>query len=446
MKKIIYLLLTCFLFSCVKHDVDLVFDQLPEARMLARNKELQNKLSESPGWKGFLRTSLLGTGYGFYMTFDSSKGQVTMYSDWNSTYATTPKTSSYSIIYEMNTTLVFDTYNYITILQDPNSSVNGGNLSTGLRSDIEFAYIRSTNDTIVLQGKHYSNYLYLVKATTTEATKYANGSYSSSITTMSRYFSDHANSYFPLSYNGNDVKVGIVDLNTDTKSIIVAAKVGDSVASAITSFGFSIDGAYFTNAFTILGKTFIALRYKDDGSMYIVDNEGNEFKMLQNTSPLFTLQDIFGYNKIFNSIYNYGPGTLASQAPLPTGVTSGFNSVYNNMLTRFSLGARFIDTVDFRFVNSTSAYITIWYWSGTTHFSADASFNYTYANNVLTLTNYIPSASNTNWTTRITEIGSFATWWQGGPFNVNWVSSPSIPGIYQVANPSSFYYGRLRKR
>lgn len=454
MKKIIYLLFTCFLFSCVKHDVDLVFDELPEARMLARNQELQNKLSESPGWKAFLRTSLNGTGYGFYMTFDSSKEQVTMYSDWNSTYAVTPKTSTYRIVFEMNTTLIFDTYNYISIMQDPNASVNGGSSSTGLRSDIEFAYIRSTSDTVVLQGKHYSNYLYLVKASTAEATKYTNGSYATAISSFKTYFDSHINNYIPITYGGSEIKMGIA-IGSSSKTISFTGKSGDSTVSGSTSYGYSIDGVYFTNAITILGTTYIAIRYKDDGYMYILDSAGNETKILQNATPLLAMSDLFGYNKTYNSIYSYGTayssGNAAVSASLPTGVTSDFNTEYSGLISRFVATSRYIDTVEFRLSSSTTALVRIWYWSGSTHYLADASFSYTYINGVITLSNYTASVSNTNWTTRITQIGSFLTWLQSGPFNADWVTStttgsPTLGGLYKSSKTTDFYYGRVRKQ
>ncbi len=453
MKKLIYILFTCFLFGCVKHDVDLVFDELPEARMLARNQELQNKLSESPGWEAFLRTSLNGTGYGFYMTFDSSSGQVTMYSDWSTAYATTPKISTYRIIYEMNTTLTFDTYNYISIMQDPNASVNGGSSSTGLRSDIEFAYIRSTADTIVLKGKHYSNYLYLIKASTSNATKYTNGGYATAISSFNSYFNSHSNNYVVMAYNGSDVKMGVT-IASSSKTLSFMGKSGDSTISGSTSYGYAIDGVYFTDAITILGKTYIAIRYKEDGYMYIVDSEGKEYQILQNATPLLAMSDLFGYNKTYNSIYSFGTAYSSSNAAvsasLPTGVTSDFNTEYNGLISRFAANSRYVDTVEFKLSSSTTALVRIWYWSGSTHYLADASFTYTYINGVITLSNYTESVSNTNWTTRITQIGSFVTWLQSGPFNANWVTSttsgsPTLAGLYKTTKATDFYYGRVRK-
>ncbi|HRN47192.1 MAG TPA: hypothetical protein PKW69_04085, partial [Niabella sp.] len=95
--------------------------------------------------------------------------------------------------------------------------------------------------------------------------------------------------------------------------------------------------------------------------------------------------------------------------------------------------------------------VKIWYWSGTTHFLADASFNYTYVDGTITLTNYTPAYSNANWTTRIAQIGSFVNWLQSGPFKADWVSSsipgsPTLAGLYKKDQPNNFFYGRVRKQ
>lgn len=451
MKKLTYLFLLISLAGCVKHDVSLVFDKLPEERMKERNAELQSKLLEGAnGWKAFLRTSAQGSGFGFYMKFNKD-GEVQMYSDWNNSSAVTLKASTYRIMYVMNTQLSFDTYNYISIMQDPQGSINGGSTPNGLQSDIEFEYIRSSADTILLRGKKYQNYLYLMKASASEATQYSNGAYTTAISSFNNYFVTHNNNYFLLNVGGTDIKVGITFDVAGKKSTVQAKKPDNNIVADTRGYGYSIDGAYFTDAIQILGYKIIFIKMKDANTLVAIDENGKEYPILQNPTPLTDFADMFGSTKTYNSIYCYGvayPSTAS--ATLPTGVTSDFNTEFNALITRFSSTSRYIDTLEFRLSNSTTALVRIWYWSSSTHYLADASFTYTYTNGTITLSNYNASVSNGNWTSRITQIGSFLTWLQSGPFKADWVasttpSSPTLGGLYKTSAPSDFMYGRLRK-
>lgn len=449
MKKLLYLFLVASLAGCVKHKVDLVFDKLPEERMLERNAELQNKLLEGTnGWKAFLRTSAAGNGYGFYMKFNKD-GEVLMYSDWNNPSSATAKTSTYRVMYVMNTQLSFDTYNYISIMQDPQTSVNGGALGSGLQSDIEFEYIRSSADTVILRGKKYRNYLYMMKASASEAIQYSSGGYATAITNFNTWFTTHSNNYFVVNTGNTDIKVGITFAGKT--STVQGKKADNSITSDTRGYGYSIDGVYFTDAIQILGVKVIAVKWKTTDTLVAIDENGKEYPILQNPTPLTDFADMFGSTKTYNSIYCYGvayPSTAS--ATLPTGVTSAFNSEFNGLISRFSGTSRDIDTLEFRLSNSTTALVRIWYWSGSTHYLADASFTYTYENGVITLSNYTPSVSNGNWTSRITQIGSFLTWLQSGPFKADWVasstpSSPTLGGLFKTSSNNDFMYGRLRK-
>src|SRR5690606_12260500 len=142
MKKIYYLFCAMITMSCSKNETIDVFDELPEERIGKKLEELQDKLLESPyGWNASLPTSGSG-GYGFYMDFHEDQ-TIDMFADLNVETAGVKGTSTYRIKWVMYPTLLFDTYNYITMLQDPASGVYGGVSGSGLKSDIEFEYIRS---------------------------------------------------------------------------------------------------------------------------------------------------------------------------------------------------------------------------------------------------------------------------------------------------------------
>jgi hypothetical protein len=447
-QNLIYSLIVavCLFTACKKQGVENVFDKLPEERMAERNQELRTKLTENiHGWKAFLRTSANGGGYGFFMKFNQDE-TVTMYSDWDDNSAVQGVNSTYSIRFIMNTSLIFDTYNYITIMQDPQKSANGGTQPNGLQSDIEFEYLRSSADTVILRGKKYQNYLYLLKATASESSSYGNGGFLSTINQFKDYFITHSNNYISLDYAGASIKMGIL-FDYNLKTVEVQGKLAEGkFGSNKQGFGFSIDGGFFINPIEFADNKFIAIKFKNANSLVLIDDKGKEYPIVQNPVPLTELREIFGSgsNKTYNSIY-------LVDGKRPSGVTSAFNSVYDGVISRFQGTSRTVDTLEIRLSNSNTALVRLWYLSGTSRFLADASFNYTLsADGTLTFSNYIPAASNANWTTRITQIGNLVDWLQSGPFKIDWVASteagaPNYGGLYRIADPESFYYGYLRK-
>jgi hypothetical protein len=135
---------------------------------------------------------------------------------------------------------------------------------------------------------------------------------------------------------------------------------------------------------------------------------------------------------------------------LPAGVTSGFNTAYQACVTKFAAMNPKRTLVDVRFVltNSTTATVITRNNNGTSTFIANASFQYTYNNGIITLSNPVYDG---NWAARTAQLidiqNYFAT---GGPFKVDYVQSSNtsvtgLGGLYRVADNTSFFYGTLRK-
>src|SRR5689334_6970289 len=134
MKKIISFLLIISLgaaFSgCTKKSFVNAFDESPEERMAAQIKLVEDALTTAEnGWIGMLPTGI-GGGYGFYMSFDKDKF-VNMVADLVDTTASKIRKSQYRVKADMGAALVFDTYTYITLLNDPDNSAFGGNTKDG---------------------------------------------------------------------------------------------------------------------------------------------------------------------------------------------------------------------------------------------------------------------------------------------------------------------------
>ena len=309
MKKIIYILSIGLLLisSCSKPEVEPLFDKLPEERMLERNAELTGVLlGGENGWKAFLKTSLRGGGYGFYMDFDD-QNKVTMVADWDDESAKTPKESTYRVQYISNSTLIFDTYTYITILQDPNNVHNGGTQKEGLQSDIEFEYTKMSGDTVFLTGRKYRNTLYLIKATEAEQQSYSDGVYDGAVNKTKNLFATS----FPrivLDDGGEQKKIEIgISNNSKLISSDYLAQEG-SIISSNTGFAFTLDGLYFVDNLVSEGIRFAGLRWKGD-DVVVYDVLGREYAVEQGAEPGIPLDILLGVKyKLQAKLKTINPG------------------------------------------------------------------------------------------------------------------------------------------
>lgn len=185
MKKILLPVLTLMvLFTACKKETNRIFSESFDERINSSLAKYQAVLTDAPyGWKAFITTDHGNGGtYSFYMRFNDSN-QVTMLSDFDTSFAVTPKTSGYRIRQQQQPTLIFDTYSYVHILADPNenavifSNVNNGAIGQGLLSDFEFIINPETltGNTIRLTGKVNGAELVMIKATQQEANTFLNG-------------------------------------------------------------------------------------------------------------------------------------------------------------------------------------------------------------------------------------------------------------------------------
>jgi hypothetical protein len=185
MKKVLSLLLsaTVFFTACKKTD-DRIFKETFDERINGSLAKYQSILTKAPnGWKVLITTNQGNGGtYSFYMKFNDSN-RVTMVSDFDTSFAATPKTSGYRLRQQQQPTLIFDTYSYVHILADPNenaviySNVNGGPVGQGLLSDFEFIINPNefASDTLKLTGKVNGARLSMVKANAEEAAVFLGG-------------------------------------------------------------------------------------------------------------------------------------------------------------------------------------------------------------------------------------------------------------------------------
>jgi hypothetical protein len=448
MKKILYFFMALLIISgCKKSSFVSDFDQKPEERMAESITSVTNTLISAPnGWIATLPTNA-GGAYGFYMTFDANQN-VTMYADLNDNTAKTLGKSTFRVKAVLGTELIFDTYNYISMLSDPNNSVFGGAGNTGFKSDVEFTYLRSTADSIFFIGKNYRQTLAMVKATTAQKAAYTAEGLKTSSDKLKSFFATTQNPYIEVGAGSSIIKAG---LSVNFTNVLASGKRttltgiladGTTVVSATNKIALTTDGISMTSGGLVFqGVTLVKFAWKDATTLAMYDAAGKEYIIKSSPVPLTALPLLFG----FPSSYTYRKITISSTG-LPTGVSSGFTAVYNSMVSKFAATNRSISSTTFTLTSNSVFEVAVNYISGTSAFVASATYGYTRNGDVITLDNN--PVGNVNWPTRANEIKPLADYMLTGPFRIDWVTSTtpnvgSLGGLYRTADASSFIYGTL---
>lgn len=307
-------------FACKKDTYVAQFDKLPQERMSEQMTLVKNLLiGAENGWIGTLTTGL-GGGYGFYMNFDADEF-VNMYADLTDASASTAQKSQYRIRQDMGAALTFDTYNYISILNNPETSAFGGNIREGLRSDIDFIYDRSSKDSILFIGKRYRQKFILVKATAAQKAKYLNGEYKPAIDLIKKFFTDNPNAYIEVD-NGQKVSVepnAGNSLNAGKRITLTAIMANDAIVSASAKFAYTIDKmAILDSGLKFSGITFDRVAWKSAGILAMYDVNGREYIINNSPTPLLPLYKLWGskYNGMLSNFKTIYPGTSAKGAEI----------------------------------------------------------------------------------------------------------------------------------
>lgn len=337
-KPFLYLLTFTVLsfLACRRDSYVAAFEQLPQERAAEQIALVKEKLTQAPnGWIAVTPTGL-GGGFGFYMKFDEN-GFVNMYADMNDSTATKVRQSQYRVRQDMGTALTFDTYNYITLLNDPTPGVFGGNIREGFRSDIDFIYDHSTADSIVFIGKRYRQIFSLVKATPEQETLYNAGSYKNFINQIKSFFTANPNAYFDYDNIKIAIEPNLGNSLAAGKRISLSALYGDSIASATAKYAFTVDQMSILNGGVNFSNTFFnRISWKDANTLAVKDVAGKEYIVKNNATPLLPLYKLWGskYTGMLSNFKTIYPGTSAAGADL-------LNTFHNRLASRPPLSFAF---------------------------------------------------------------------------------------------------------
>lgn len=337
MKKIhLFSIVTLFaliFWGCKKDSYVAKFDQLPQERIGAQIDLVKNALTGSEnGWIATLPTGS-GGGYGFYMNFDT-EGFVKMVADLTNASSLTEEKSQYRVKQDMGAALSFDTYSYISILNNPESGAFGGTIRDGFKSDIDFIYDRSSDDSLIFIGKRYRQTFTLVKATAQQKAKYQNSEYGTTIDDFKSFFIDNPNAYFETD-NGLKVAVepnGTNSLNAGKRVTFTSILPDDAIVSVTAKFAYTISKMDILDSGLVFNDNyFVRIAWKDAETMAVYDINNKEYILKNNPTPLLPLYKMWGskYNGMLSNFQTIYPGTTEKGADI-------LNFFHNNMLNAYT--------------------------------------------------------------------------------------------------------------
>jgi Domain of unknown function (DUF4302) len=270
-KNLFYIFLIIIAVSSCRKDDTSVFNQSPDERIKETLGKYQSALTGSTaGWNATVTT---GTGsiYHFYFRFNDSN-RVFMYADISLETATVLKESSYRLKAIQQPSLIFDTYSYLHILADPNSSVNGGIDGAGLVSDFEFSLDTLTTDSIRLTGSINSTKLTLKKATQQDLDDWQNGKWAKVLSFQN--IGKIQNYFKRMNIGGKDYEIR-VDLVARTITFTWIDGSGN-LQQFTTGYNYSADGIAFTTPFNTGSQTINGLEIVSwDASNFILNVKVN---------------------------------------------------------------------------------------------------------------------------------------------------------------------------
>ena len=270
-KNLFYFFLILIVIASCRKDDKSVFNKSPDERIKETLGKYQTALTGAPaGWNATITT---GTGgiYHFYFRFNDSN-RVFMYADINLETATVLKESSYRLKALQQPSLIFDTYSYLHILADPNSSVNGGIVGAGLVSDFEFSLDTLTTDSIRLTGSINSAKVALKKATQQDLDDWQNGRWAKVLAFQN--IGKIQNYFKRITIGGKEYEIQV---NLVTRTITFTWVDGSGNTQQFTTgYNYSAGGIAFTAPFNTGTQTINGLEIVSwDASNFILNVKVN---------------------------------------------------------------------------------------------------------------------------------------------------------------------------
>lgn len=435
------LFIVSFITGC-KKDSDPIFEDSDTRLAKALALDQQLLLEPANGWKATIYPKG-GKGYMLYFKF-TAEGKVTMLSDFNNETATVPSVSSYRLKALQRPTLIFDTYNYIHLLSDPDGTVNGGTTGTGLKSDFEFVVISKSNngDTVKMEGIANGNPLTLVKLTGAESAKILAGNIKTRMDENATYV--NATKYPYLQFS-DDVKAALT-IDPATKSVKLSYLDDKNVAvNASVTYAVALNGLTLSSALTYKNVSFNELLWDATGKVYYINANNSRINVQNSTFPLIPFDLLLGYGKDYKTI-EYNPALL--------GGTMGaeFDATYANTVAAFkalTTSKRQLNYMRLTFSADNVVQLRFNY-TTTQDYNADVTYTMSKDANGLIKFTFVTWNSNASGTNGPAVL-PIRNYFESNTFKAQWVantipgSTALLGGLYTVNNSASFFFGAAGK-
>lgn len=424
------------LAGCTKQTDAILGD--PDARLATVLAAYADTLVKAPhGWKAVTFPNK-GGGYAFYLKF-ATGNEVSMLSDIDTLTGATIKASTYRLKALQLPSLLFDTYNYLHILSDPNPDIIGGTRNLGLSSDFEFAFVAVAGDTIRLQGLQHKTPMYLVKATAEEETRYLAQGFKKSIQATSAFMKNNSYPYL-LFPDNKQVAFGV---NGKTFNLVYVQ--GDKVITLSSAFSYTLDGIILKTPLQYAGFTVQQIWWDDAVKAFYIIINGTKIYVQNSPTPIVSLHFQLGKGLDY-SLITVNPATL-------TGLSADFLSIYDaakkGLATVGNNAGRVLDYFAISFTATDEMTLKVYY-HNTSNTNYIANFLYGINRNGAAISFTYKSRDN-NANTAIQGISALTNYLEQNTFNINWFANQTsgstalLGGFTKSTDTNSYFFGVLSK-
>ena len=308
--------------GCKKTYNDTVGGKTADQRISEAMAAYQKKLTSAPnGWIFLESTTGIAYNQGvsqtgpkivlaYYMQFTDSNN-VTMYSDFDTSMAATPKTSGYRVKALTRPALIFDTYSYIHVPCDPDPRVSNSPFGTGYGwgTDFEYSFSDSVDasklgDTIRLTGNLNSATGLLIKATKAQQDAYLQGKAKDQLTGLNS-INNILNYFKRLSIGGvnYDIRVDLLNKTVTFTWVDGSGNIKTQTVSyyaTSTGINFSTPIVNGSQTITEIGN----IVWNPSTSSLTVTFNGQQGQITAATSPVKA--DVNAPSRWWNYSYNNG--------------------------------------------------------------------------------------------------------------------------------------------
>lgn len=428
------------LFSC-DNDYDPVFDETPDQRVSAALREYDALLTGAPyGWKATLSTGA-GLSYFYHFTFGDD-GTVSMISDFSEATAGGAGSGTWTLKALQRPTLSFDTYSYIHLPADPDGDVNGGNNGEGLISDFEFAFARSSGDTLYLEGIQKNSRIAFFRATEQDAALLQGGAMKDMLhyinTSEALQFSLADNRTATLAFSASARMMGMQYLSDD----------GTTVETFSAPFVFTTQGISLRSPLTVAGRNVQEFLWDREKGTYGVQL-GGATRAIQPVDGLYIFEPSVPLWQTIGKTYPAIQVPAGSNIdPLP-GQSEEYLRAYEQAASALLSGAYRLRLNEINYVfdaEKKTMIVAMYVTQNATRFLCE--FKYTYTMSDSGVLRFSFSDSNGNGSLVYLDVLGLLSYFDTDTFRLKYIGGGFglIGGCFSEENPGFFFSGYLLEK